>query len=118
MVKLDNPMSPAPQAPEEEPVPPATMRYISSVSQLARKEISAEIASAIREFKRELETAQRDREIAESSKRLDRSVQWSIRFVSGAVGAAIMMFIVVAGSQCSDLHERIRTLESNQSKTK
>jgi F0F1-type ATP synthase assembly protein I len=78
----------------------------------------ATVDSAIREFKRELESAGLERERAESSKRLDRSMQWSIRFVSGVVGAGVMMVIVVAASQCSELHERIRTLEFNQSKTK
>jgi multidrug efflux pump subunit AcrA (membrane-fusion protein) len=78
----------------------------------------ATVDSAIREFKRELESERLKQEAAESSKRLDRSTQWSIRFVSGVVGAGAMMVIVVAVSQCSELHERIRTLEFNQSKTK
>jgi hypothetical protein len=74
--------------------------------------------SAIRFLKTELASEREDQRRAESSKRLNRSVEWSMRFVSGVVGAGAMMLIVVAASQCSELHERIRTLEFNQSKTK
>jgi DNA topoisomerase VI subunit B len=113
-------MTTTPQVPEEESVPPATMRYISSVLQLARQEVSAEIASAIREFKRELETAQRDQERKESSQKSTRELEWTIRIVSCLVVAVFTLAFAAVVSQCSgnisDLRERLSALESKEGK--
>jgi hypothetical protein len=130
-------MSAEPGAPEEEGDEPANKRYAGNVARLAVANLKQQVEEQLEavskangehvqraiehlkwELKQERDSECLEHERAESSKRLNRSVEWSIRFVSGVVGAGAMMLIVVAASQCSELHERIRTLEFNQSKTK
>jgi hypothetical protein len=79
------------------------------------KEAAQKIAdSAIWEFKRELESTRRDQELAKSSKRLDCSIEWSARLIAVAVGFILCLIFVTGLSQCTDLHQRISTLESKQ----
>jgi hypothetical protein len=118
-------MSPTPQAPEEEPnfLGPLTQQALNERLELFErgfksrleptiKEIAQRVAdSAIREFKRELETAQRDQREAESRKSLDRWTEWSKRWVCALAGFVLCLFFGIIAQQCSELHNRITNLE-------
>jgi hypothetical protein len=82
----------------------ADRKAIKEIAQLT-------VDNAIGELKSDLRTEQRDREIAESSKRLDRSVEWSKRFTCAVAGGAICFILFISLQECSSLHSRITTLE-------
>jgi putative protein kinase ArgK-like GTPase of G3E family len=74
------------------------------------------VTSAIRDFKNELESAGREREREESRKKTDRQMEWLNRFLAGVIGFVICMFFGIAAQQCSQVGERISTLESKEKK--
>jgi hypothetical protein len=121
-------MSAEPGAPAEElPSPdeadqPATKRFVSSMIHLSelrlkdqleteRTETTKAIERAISALKSDLRTEQRDRESDESSKRLDRSLEWSKRFTCAVAGGAICFVLFISLQECSSLHSRVTTLE-------
>jgi hypothetical protein len=123
-------MSAEPGAPAEEGDEPANKRYAGNVARLAVANLKQQLEEQLEavskangehvqraiehlkwELKQERDSERLEHERAESSKRLDRSMQWSIRFISGVVGAVLMMFFLMFAQQCSELHSRITTLE-------
>jgi hypothetical protein len=127
-------MSAEPGAPAEEPkeTDPVTHQALEERLELFErglknrmdpiiKEVAQRIAeSAIREFKMELETAQRDQERKESSRKTARDLEWIIRIVSCLVVAMLTLVFSAVVSQCTgniaDMRERLSTLESKEAK--
>jgi hypothetical protein len=117
-------MNEEPTAPEESDKPddPANKRFVSSMIKLSemrlRDEFNSMIETAIRGLKSDLESERLEQERAESSKKLDRSIEWSKRLTAAVIGAAAMMFVMIFAEQCTSLHSRVTTLELNQAKPK
>jgi hypothetical protein len=127
-------MSPAPQAPEEEPnfLGPLTQQALNERLELFErgfksrleptiKETAQRIAeSAIREFKSDLENARREQEVKDLRKKTDHDLEWTIRIVSCLVVAVFTFVFSSVVSQCTgniaDLRERLSTLESKEKK--
>jgi hypothetical protein len=115
-------MSEEPTAPEEEEV--VTKTFVADAVRFGRdilqrqldEDLDRKIDSAIRALKNDLERERLERERAESTKRWDQSMEWTKRFGAGVIGAVAMMFVMIFAEQCSELHQRVNTLESKQTK--
>jgi multidrug efflux pump subunit AcrA (membrane-fusion protein) len=110
-------MSEEPKAPEGQARSDvASQEALDARLELNRRSLKREWEEAIRALKSALESERLDQERAESSKRLDRSIEWSKRYLCVIAGAVVMMFVMIFAEQCSSLHSRVSTLESKQSK--
>jgi hypothetical protein len=76
-----------------------------------RKTVEQIADRAISDLRATLERERQNRESAESSKRLDRSLEWSKRFTCAVAGGVICLVLFISLQECSSLHSRVTTLE-------
>jgi CHASE3 domain sensor protein len=83
---------------------------------IVKETIGRAVENTIRELKSDLKSAELEQEREESRKKTERSMEWLNRFLAGLIGFVICMFFGIAVQQCSQLGDRMSTLESKEAK--
>jgi hypothetical protein len=68
----------------------------------------------LQRLKDDLESERKEREREAASKKLEQSLEWTKRFSSAVVGAAIASVLCIVLSECSDMQKRLTTLEQKK----
>jgi hypothetical protein len=106
-------MSDEPEEPKEtDPVTHQALNERLLLFEREQRKTTEQIAQKI--LDEGIERLERQLSLKRSEESLKRSMDWSTRFVSAAVGVVFGMIFMIAMSECSNFASRLNTIESKQ----
>jgi hypothetical protein len=98
---------------------PVTHQALNDRLVLFKQELSSEQRKTTEQIAQKIldqgiERLERQLSLKRSEESLKRSMDWSTRFVSAAVGVVFGMIFMIAMSECSNFASRLNAIESKQ----